>query len=63
MDVKFNIGDKVIMKKDHPCKTNMFTITRVGVDVKIKCDNCSREIMLDRMEFTKKLKKVIYNEK
>lgn len=62
MDKTFNLYDKVIMKKEHACKTNMWTITRVGVDIKIKCDNCGREIMLDRLEFLKKLKKVIANE-
>ncbi len=63
MDKTFNLGDKVIMKKEHACKSNMWTITRVGVDVKIKCDNCGREIMLDRMEFLRKLKKVVPSEK
>lgn len=59
IDKSFSLNDKVIMKKAHACKSNLWTITRVGVDVKIKCDNCSREIMLDRNDFVKKLKKVI----
>ncbi len=62
MEEKFNIGDKVIMRKGHACGTNEWTITRVGVDVKIKCNYCGREIMMDRLEFQKKLKKVIVNE-
>ena len=56
---KYELGSKVIMKKPHPCKTNLWEITRVGVDVKIKCINCGRSIMLDRLEFEKKLKKVV----
>ena len=63
MESIFNLNDKVIMKKPHACKSNLWTITRVGVDVKIKCDNCGREVMLDRLEFIKKLKQVISNEK
>lgn len=63
MNKSFELNDKVIMKKEHACKSNMWTITRVGVDVKIKCDNCGREIMLDRLEFMRKLKKVIPSEK
>ena len=63
MDKSFNLGDCVVMKKQHPCGTNSFTITRVGVDIKIKCNECGREIMLDRLEFLKKVKKVIPNEK
>ena len=47
------------MKKPHACQTNEWKITRVGVDIKIKCIKCNREIMMDRLEFEKKLKKVI----
>lgn len=61
MKVEYNLNDIVIMKKQHACGTNEWTITRVGADVKIKCNNCSREIMMDRLEFYKKLKKVIKN--
>ncbi len=63
MKKEYNLDDKVIMKKQHACGTNLWTITRVGVDIKIKCDNCTREVMLDRLVFEKKLKKVISNEK
>ena len=55
----FNLNDKVIMKKPHAWGTNEWQITRMGVDIKIKCINCGREVMLDRLEFTKKLKKII----
>jgi len=65
MDKTFKLNDIVIMKKPHACGTNEWLIIRMGVDIKIKCVNCGREVMLDRLEFTKKLKKVIggHNEK
>jgi len=62
MDKSFNLNDIVIMKKQHACGTNLWTITRIGVDIKIKCCNCGREIMMDRLEFQKKLKKVLKHE-
>ncbi|MBE6156681.1 MAG: DUF951 domain-containing protein [Firmicutes bacterium] len=62
MDKSFNLNDQVIMRKQHACGTNLWTITRMGVDIKIKCNNCGREIMMDRLEFQKKLKKVLKNE-
>lgn len=55
----YKLNDHVIMKKQHACGTNEWTITRVGVDVKIKCINCGREIMMERLEFERKLKKVL----
>ncbi len=61
MDKSFNLHDEVIMRKPHACGTNLWVITRIGVDVKIKCKNCGREIMMDRLEFQRKLKKVVNN--
>ena len=58
----YKLNDIVIMKKPHACQTNEWKITRMGVDIKIKCINCNREIMMDRLEFEKKLKKVIGGE-
>lgn len=59
MKDNYKLNSKVIMKKNHPCGTNLWLITRLGVDIKIKCINCGREIMLPRVDFEKKLKKVV----
>ena len=59
MKNKYEIGTRVVMKKPHACGTNEWEITRVGVDIKIKCVNCNREIMMDRLEFEKKMKRII----
>lgn len=58
MNNTYKLGSIVIMKKAHPCGFNEWEITRVGADIKIKCVNCGRSIMLPRIEFNKKLKKV-----
>ena len=55
----FALGDVVAMKKPHACGANEWTIVRVGADVKIKCASCGRIVMLDRLEFMKKGKKVL----
>ncbi len=59
MKNNYKLNDIVEMKKPHACQTNKWQITRMGVDIKIKCVNCNREIMMDRLEFEKKLKKII----
>lgn len=61
--MKYVIGSIVIMKKGHPCGENLWEILRLGVDLKLKCTKCGRTIMMDRIEFEKKLKKVVENEK
>ena len=52
----YEVGTKVIMKKQHPCGANEWEITRVGADIKIKCLNCNRTILIPRIDFNKKLK-------
>lgn len=59
MDKTYKLDSIVIMKKPHPCKSNTFQITRMGVDIKIKCLNCGRSIMLSKIDFDKKIKKVM----
>ncbi len=59
MKNSYEIGSVVQMKKNHPCGSNIFKIVRIGVDIKIKCENCGRTIMLSRVDFNKKIKKVL----
>ena len=56
---KIDIGTIVTMKKGHPCGSNEWEIVRLGADLKIKCVNCGRLIMMPRVEFNKKVKKII----
>ena len=55
----FALGDRVILKKPHACGENLWEIVRVGADVKLKCVACGRVVMLDRLEFLKRAKKLI----
>lgn len=59
MDKEYKLGTIVMMKKQHPCGSNEWEITRLGADIKIKCLKCGRDIMLPRVDFNKKLKKII----
>jgi len=59
MHKEFKLNDYVTMKKQHACGTNEWQIIRVGADIKIKCVNCQREVMIDRLKFEKRLKKVL----
>ena len=56
---EYKLGSIVIMKKQHPCGENRWEVIRTGVDVKIRCTKCNREIMLSSLDFEKKLKKVV----
>ena len=59
MIAEFGLGDVVLMKKPHACGDNEWTIIRVGADVKIKCAQCGRIVMLDRADFVRMGKKIL----
>ena len=59
MIAEFGLGDVVLMKKPHACGANEWTIIRVGADVKIKCAQCGRIVMLDRADFVRMGKKIL----
>ena len=59
MITAFRMGDGVVMKKPHACGANAWTIIRVGADVKIKCRQCGRIVMMDRADFVKMAKRLL----
>ncbi|MBQ3045561.1 MAG: DUF951 domain-containing protein [Clostridia bacterium] len=60
MDVR--LGDTLLMKKKHPCGCDKFTVLRIGADFRIKCLQCGREVMLERVKVEKNIKKIIRDE-
>ena len=59
---EYDIGSLVVMKKGHPCGENLWEIIRLGADIKIKCNKCGRMVMIPRIDFNKKIVKVIKKE-
>lgn len=50
--MNYNLGGKITTKKPHACGCYNWTITRVGADIKLKCDSCGRAIFvsIDKLE-------------
>lgn len=60
MDVRR--GDRLIMKKNHPCGSNEFLVLRVGMDFKIRCAGCGHEVMAPRVKIEKNVKRIVREE-
>ncbi|MFR1232167.1 MAG: DUF951 domain-containing protein [Evtepia gabavorous] len=39
-------GDVLEMKKEHPCGARRWEVLRVGMDFRLRCTGCGREVML-----------------
>ena len=57
MDVQ--VGDVLELKKGHPCGSKSWKVLRVGMDFKIKCAGCGREVMAPRSKIEKRIKRVV----
>ena len=54
----YDLNDIVEMKKEHPChKSKNWRIIRMGAD--IKCMGCGTSVLFPRVQFEKKLKKIV----
>lgn len=59
--MEYKIGDIVELKKQHPCGSKLFEITRIGVDFKFKCKGCEHIIVTERPKALKMIKKKVEN--
>ena len=57
--MEYNVGDIVKTKKKHPCGSNEWEITRVGVDFKLKCLGCAHVVIVERQKALKMITKKI----
>jgi len=56
MDVR--VGDTLTMKKKHPCGADTFLVLRSGMDFRIRCTGCGREVMVARSKCEKNIKRI-----
>lgn len=59
----YKIDDIVTLKKGHPCGENKWQIKRTGADIKLECLGCGRLIWMSRIEFEKRVRKILEGEK
>lgn len=54
---EIQVGDRVQMRKPHPCGSDEWIIYRVGTDIGMRCAGCDRRVLIARPVFMKRLKK------
>ena len=60
MDLRLN--QRVELKKQHPCGGKVWTVLRVGMDIKLRCEQCGHELMRPRSKAEKAIKKILDEE-
>lgn len=60
--IPLRAGDRIKLKKPHPCGGSVFAVIRVGGEVRVKCETCSRDMTVDRIKLEKAIRQVISSE-
>jgi hypothetical protein len=55
---KILVGDVLELKKKHPCGSLRFKVLRIGSDIRIVCEGCGRDMVLDRVKLERAIRKL-----
>lgn len=56
------VGDRLHMKKPHPCGSDTMEVLRIGSDIRIRCVGCGRDLTLPRIRLEKNIRQVLPKE-
>lgn len=48
--VDLRIGDRVALRKAHPCGSQEWRVVRLGADIGLVCAGCGHRILMDRLD-------------
>lgn len=61
MPMDIQVGDVLQMKKSHPCGSYEWVVLRIGMDFRLRCAGCGREMMVPRSKAEKAVKQIKKN--
>lgn len=51
----FRIGDRVELRRPHPCGGRSWDVDRLGADIGLRCATCGRRVLLERRAVERRL--------
>ncbi|MGZ6213973.1 MAG: DUF951 domain-containing protein [Candidatus Limnocylindria bacterium] len=48
--VDLRIGDRIALRKAHPCGSREWQVVRLGADIGLVCVGCGHRILMDRLD-------------
>jgi hypothetical protein len=49
------MGDRVSLRKAHPCGSRDWEVVRLGADIGLVCAGCGRRVLLERRELERRI--------
>lgn len=57
--VEYGFNDVVQLKKPHACGANRWKIIRLGMDIRVKCEECGHSVLIPRQRFDRLVRKIL----
>jgi hypothetical protein len=57
--MQFALGDRLRLRKQHPCGNFDWEVVRLGADIGLRCEKCGRRVLLPRSEVERRIKQVL----
>jgi hypothetical protein len=48
--VDLRLGDRIGLRKAHPCGSREWQVSRLGADIGLVCIGCGHRILMDRLD-------------
>jgi len=56
---KIDIGDKLILRKKHPCGNAKWEVWKLGINIGVKCLGCGRKVKIPRFKLEKQIRRQV----
>lgn len=57
--MQIDLGDRLRLRKPHPCGGYDWLVVRLGADIGLRCEKCGRRVLLPRAEVERRTKQVL----
>jgi hypothetical protein len=55
LPVPFRLGDRLELRRRHPCGGTAWEVDRLGADIGLRCATCGRHVLLERRAVERRL--------
>lgn len=57
--IPFRVGDRVELRRPHPCGGRAWDVDRLGADLGLRCTTCGRRVLVERRAVERRLAAII----
>lgn len=57
--IPFRVGDRVELRRPHPCGGRAWDVDRLGADLGLRCTTCGRRVLVERRAVERRLVAII----